>query len=155
VNTWPLSFSKTVGAVILISLIFGVSHSYGEEKIDVDERLELFESRKYKRLCKRHNKPGKIAQTEKAEAGLEPKLLCRIPPRFIDECERKAKKRETVKLVFDVAPNGLVENIRLLDTTNECLVRAAAEAIHVYKYEVTEEGVQNIESSTTFVLERR
>jgi Gram-negative bacterial TonB protein C-terminal len=141
--------------VALTFLVFGAARSYGEEKTEIDERFELFESRKYKRLCKRYNKPGKISQTERADAGLEPKVLCRAPPIFPDECERKAKKRETVKLVFDITPDGLVENIRLLEATNECFVVAAARSVYLYKYGLTDEGAKNVEASITFVLERR
>ncbi len=92
----------------------------------------------YLRACRKHNKH--LSQTDAALAGEEPKVICRFPASYPAECKKTAKPMESVTLMFDVASTGAVENVRLLEATNECFVQSAANALFFWKYEATENG---------------
>ncbi|ULQ47054.1 energy transducer TonB [Flagellatimonas centrodinii] len=61
--------------------------------------------------------------------------MVRIPPRYPDMCQSRAKSFESVVVEFDVTPEGAVVNARVLDTTNACFERAALRAVERWKYQ--------------------
>ncbi|MEM6414891.1 MAG: energy transducer TonB [Pseudomonadota bacterium] len=61
--------------------------------------------------------------------------LVRIPPQYPDRCMSRAKPKETVFVEFDVTPEGTVTNVRVVDSTNSCLNRAATRSVERWKYQ--------------------
>ncbi|MEM6537294.1 MAG: energy transducer TonB [Pseudomonadota bacterium] len=61
--------------------------------------------------------------------------LVRIPPQYPERCMSRAKPTESVFVEFDVTPDGTVTNVRVLDTSNSCLNRAAIRAVQRWKYQ--------------------
>lgn len=61
--------------------------------------------------------------------------MVRIPPRYPDMCQSRAKAFESVVVEFDVTPEGAVVNTRVLDATNACFERAALRAVERWKYQ--------------------
>lgn len=82
----------------------------------------------------------------------EPPPLVRYPPMYPERCVRRAKRSETVDLLFDVGPDGTTCNVRIAATTNECLNEAAAKAVLKWKYTATEYGAADIETKMTMQL---
>ncbi len=66
---------------------------------------------------------------------------------------KSAERKEVVKLVFDIMPSGGVENVRLVETTNDCLVQPAVNSVFLYKYEKSPAGAKNITADVTFMLQ--
>lgn len=82
----------------------------------------------------------------------KPKQVCRFPPVYPEECMPKAPKKSFVDLVFDISPDGYTYNFRHTDTNNECVIDAAAGAIMLWKYEPSEAGATDIETTITLEL---
>ena len=61
--------------------------------------------------------------------------LVRIPPQYPERCMSRAKTTETVFVEFDVTPEGTVTNVRVVDTSNSCLNRAAIRSVERWKYQ--------------------
>ncbi len=61
--------------------------------------------------------------------------LVRIPPQYPERCMARADSSETVFVEFDVTPEGTVTNVRVIDTTNSCLNRAATRSVERWKYQ--------------------
>lgn len=61
--------------------------------------------------------------------------LVRIPPQYPENCMSRAKEEENVLVEFDVTPEGVVVNPRVLDASNSCLNRAAMRAVQRWKYQ--------------------
>ncbi|GJL93585.1 hypothetical protein [Hyphococcus sp.] len=102
----------------------------------------------YMRACREHSKH--LTQSDAAVAGEEPKLVCKFPSNYPADCKKAAADREVVTLMFDVASNGGVENVRLVETTNDCFVQAAANTVFYWKYEMTDAGGKNMVSEIEF-----
>ena len=61
--------------------------------------------------------------------------LVRIPPQYPDRCQGRSGTRETVRVQFDVNPQGQTLNIQVIDTTSSCFNRAAIRAVERWKYQ--------------------
>ncbi|MBI1366258.1 MAG: TonB family protein [Alphaproteobacteria bacterium] len=61
--------------------------------------------------------------------------LVRIPPEYPQNCMTTAKDEETVVVQFDVTPDGTTANIKVIDSTNHCLDRAAIRSVDRWKYQ--------------------
>ena len=61
--------------------------------------------------------------------------MVRIPPRYPDMCQSRAKSLEAVVVEFDVTPEGAVVNTRVVDASNSCFERAALRAVERWKYQ--------------------
>ncbi len=61
--------------------------------------------------------------------------MVRIPPRYPDMCQSRAKALEAVVVEFDVTPEGAVVNTRVVNATNACFERAALRAVERWKYQ--------------------
>jgi len=61
--------------------------------------------------------------------------LVRIQPQYPDRCMSRAKPRESVFLEFDVTPDGRVVNVKVVDSSNSCLNRAATRSAERWKYQ--------------------
>ena len=61
--------------------------------------------------------------------------LVRIPPQYPERCMSRAAASETVFVQFDVAPDGTVTNVSVVDSTNSCLNRAATRSVERWKYQ--------------------
>jgi len=61
--------------------------------------------------------------------------LVRIPPSYPERCMSRASSSETVSVVFDVSPDGRTTNIKVADSTNSCLNRAAMRSVERWKYQ--------------------
>lgn len=109
--------------------------------------------RTYRRLCKRWQVSEKY-QSEDALEGKEPRAVCKIPPQYPESCMSRAARMEVVTLQYDVTPRGGVENIRLIDASNECLIDAAIKPLSLWSFEQTAEGAQNLQDDLTLVLGR-
>ena len=144
--------------VILIALLVGLgnfsSDAVAQDRTAEQELREFQQSKKYKKRCERSRKRYGTSQSAGGNAGTEPKVYCRFPPQFPDQCERDAKRRQYVKLLFDVTPDGYVNRIRLVETDNECFIAAAARSVALWKYEESEAGAVDLETSVTFELQR-
>ncbi|MEZ5920220.1 MAG: hypothetical protein R3C60_02600 [Parvularculaceae bacterium] len=116
-----------------------------------DWRKDLMASRKYERACKRYNRPN--SQNAAAADNAAPKVICRIPPVYPEKCMSTGHRRDIVSLVYDVTPDGYVENVRATHTTNKCLVQAAADSVYLYKYEQSDNGAVDIPTNVTFQLQ--
>lgn len=66
--------------------------------------------------------------------------MVRIPPRYPDMCQSRARAAENVVVEFDVTPQGAVVNARVLEASNACFHRAALRAVERWKYEPKMEG---------------
>lgn len=81
----------------------------------------------------------------------------RIPPYYPEKCIARANKSESVTLVFDLTKGGRTENIRVVNSTNKCLNKAAIKAVSRWRYReriVDGEPVarKDIETVVTFQL---
>ena len=61
--------------------------------------------------------------------------LERVPPKYPVKCSRDAASTEIVVMVFDVTPEGATDNIRIIETTNECLNKPAMKSVEKWIYE--------------------
>ncbi len=61
--------------------------------------------------------------------------LVRIPPQYPERCMSRAANQETVFVEFDVTPDGTTTNVRVVDSTNSCLNRAATRSVERWKYQ--------------------
>ena len=106
-------------------------------------------SKQYAKNCKRFSK-----MTAKAVAANgEPypvKVICRTPPVYPEKCLDGAKRREVVRLRFDVRPDGYTTNIRLIESTNQCQVEAAASSLFLWRFEASGAGAADLETDVTF-----
>lgn len=91
-------------------------------------------------------------QSVAANAGLEPKRLRECAPRYPEKCMASAKQEEVVQLVYDVSPDGVPENIRVAETTNRCLNRAAIQALARWRYEADGKGAKDMTTHMTMRL---
>ena len=66
--------------------------------------------------------------------------MVRIPPRYPDMCQSRARPVERVVVEFNVTPEGAVVDPKVLDSTNACFHRAALRAVQRWKYEPKVEG---------------
>lgn len=90
-------------------------------------------------------------------ADFDARPLVRLPAAYPAKCMRTAADEEFVRIEFDVSPEGATENIRVIDTTNKCLVQSAQASIAKWRYApklvdgkpVTRKGVQTV---VTYVL---
>ncbi|HXI86463.1 MAG TPA: energy transducer TonB [Parvularculaceae bacterium] len=75
----------------------------------------------------------------KVGAGFNPdrdaQPLVRIPPEYPDNCKTTAKDEETVVVQFDVTPDGQTANIKVIESSNHCLDRAAMRSVERWKYQ--------------------
>ncbi|MEO1015037.1 MAG: energy transducer TonB [Pseudomonadota bacterium] len=83
--------------------------------------------------------------------------LVRIPPQYPERCMSRAKATETVFVEFDVTPDGTVTNVRVLDSTNSCLNRAAVRSVERWKYQPkivdnTAQARRGVQTAITFQL---
>lgn len=115
-----------------------------------EERREYMSSKQYERQCRQIRKKFPDVQSENAERGEEPKLLCRMPPSFPDSCQSTANRRQSVDLVYDVTADGYTTNIRLSKTDNECFVSAAVRSLMLWRYEASENGATDLETTIVF-----
>ena len=84
--------------------------------------------------------------------------LVRIPPNYPERCMGRASERETVLLEFDVTPEGQTTNIRVVDSSNSCLNRAAVRSVERWKYQpkIVDNQAQprrGVQTVVTFILE--
>ncbi len=61
--------------------------------------------------------------------------LVRIPPQYPERCMSRAAASESVLLQFDVTPEGQTTNIRVVESSNSCLNRAAVRSVERWKYQ--------------------
>jgi len=61
--------------------------------------------------------------------------LVRIPPQYPERCMSRASSSESVVVIFDVTPDGQTTNIKIADSTNSCLNRAAIRSVGRWKYQ--------------------
>lgn len=93
-------------------------------------------------------------QTEDFDA----RPIFRKPPTYPEKCMFRAANREQVLLEFDVDEQGNISDVRVVDSSNDCLSEAAARSVKDWKYSpktvagepVVRKGVQ---VTITFVLE--
>lgn len=64
----------------------------------------------------------------------EPRPYHRDPPAYPMQCMNSAEKIELVTVRFDVSPDGVTENIAVIDSTNPCFERAAVKSIEKWRY---------------------
>lgn len=58
----------------------------------------------------------------------------RIPPQYPRKCFASAKPKEMVFVEFDVTPEGVVENARVVDSTNPCFNKSAIASVLRWRY---------------------
>lgn len=84
--------------------------------------------------------------------------LVRIPPQYPERCMSRASATETVVVEFDVTPEGQTTNIRVIDSSNSCLNRAAERSVERWKYQpkIVDNAAQwrrGVQTAVTFQLE--
>lgn len=67
-------------------------------------------------------------------ADFDARPIVRTPPSYPQDCMYSANAREVIIVEFDVTAKGTTENIRILDSTNECLNDAATRSVRRWKY---------------------
>ncbi|GEM_PF-3816759 len=82
------------------------------------------------------------------------KVSCRGVFRYPEKCIGKAESVETVTFLHDVSPGGAVQNIRLKETTNECFENEAWTSVIRSRYEPSDSGGKDLETTITFRLEQ-
>ncbi|MEE2692423.1 MAG: hypothetical protein VX640_12865 [Pseudomonadota bacterium] len=115
------------------------------------QRVKLMSSKLYASTCKRIGKPSE-AQIAEAEALGQPRLLCRMPPNYPEKCFADARPVETVKLRYDVRPDGYTTNLRMIEASYDCVVEPAAGSLLLWKYEPSESGAKDLETEIRFEL---
>ena len=62
--------------------------------------------------------------------------ITRVPPANFDQCfSRPYSDLESVKVGYDIAPDGTTANLTVIETTNSCLSASAVWAIRDWRYE--------------------
>ncbi len=87
-------------------------------------------------------------------SALGPKIECFAVASYPQRCLKRSNGAETVTFKFDVTSNGWVTNIRLENTSNACFVDAARTALEKSRYEKSDSGARDIETTLTFELAR-
>ena len=81
----------------------------------------------------------------------------RVHPDYPERCMRRANEFEIVRIRFDVTESGDVDNIRIFESTNECLNSSVLEAAAAWEYApkvIQGEPVRrnNVETQFTFKI---
>lgn len=82
----------------------------------------------------------------------EPRPLSECLVNFPDYFWRNAAPNNATDLIFDVTPDGLPHNIRIVRTTDDCFNKAAARGVAAWRYPATESGLFDITTASTFHL---
>lgn len=144
---------ELLGVAALAVLIGFVPIANGQDDASLEAVREFQQSKKYKKQCERNHKRFENAQPAETNTQKGVRPYCRFPPQFPDRCESGAKSTQYVKFLFDVTGEGYVVNIRMIDTDNECFIVAAARSLALWKYEETEMGATDLETTVTFQLQ--
>ena len=107
---------------------------------------------KLDRVCKQYEKYGDANGVYDAEPGKEPVVICAVPPGYPSGCVHFARRKESVKAIFDVTAAGRVTNIRVIETTHKCVTSAAIEAVEQWRYQRSTTGAVDIEKKILFLL---
>ncbi|MEL7485868.1 MAG: hypothetical protein AAGJ87_01490 [Pseudomonadota bacterium] len=75
--------------------------------------------------------------------GESPQPLLRCLPKYPFKCAHNVSGEEAVLLTFDVAENGLTENVRILGTTDPCYNKEAAIAVSASRYQKSSQGLKD------------
>ena len=66
--------------------------------------------------------------------------LVRVPPQYPEKCLPEGYREDSIKLKFDVTPDGQTKNIRIVESTNRCLNESAINSIKRWKYQPKTKG---------------
>ena len=77
----------------------------------------------------------------------------RMPPSYPERCMYNASKTEEVLVTYDVLPSGATDNIRVSNSTHECLNSAAVASVAKWKYQCSTDGKLDLQTIITFQLE--
>ncbi len=75
-----------------------------------------------------------VYQGETITNEFDAKPIKRIPPRYPDNCARRADDEERVKVQFDVSEEGVTENIFIAESTDRCFDSAARRSVEKWEY---------------------
>ncbi len=60
--------------------------------------------------------------------------LVRVPPKYPDRCQGYASEFEYVVVQFDISTEGIPENIRAIESSRKCFIKAAKKSIEGWRY---------------------
>lgn len=109
---------------------------------------------KLDRACRQTERYGNANGVYVAEGDEQPKIICRTPPRFSQECLASATAQESaISYLYDVSPAGEVVNIRLISSTNECMNDPTRKALEKWRFQRSAGGWNDLEFSTRIKVE--
>lgn len=65
---------------------------------------------------------------------IDAKPIFRLPPDYPEQCVRKASSREEVNVRYDVSTTGIVGNVTVINSTNECFNEETVKTVEKWIY---------------------
>ncbi len=82
---------------------------------------------------------SKLKDSKGATFG-EPEVRYHCRPFFPKDCVETAQERQIFDVIYDVKPDGVPSNVRLLSSTNECLNATVIMSVFMSRYKKSAEG---------------
>lgn len=87
-------------------------------------------------------------------AGKVPRAVCRTPPIYPEKCASSAQHKEAVRVAYDITPQGGVDNVRVIESSNACLNDAAVASVRGYEYTTSDNGAEDETTTVSFYLQK-